>query len=103
VHLAFFSGNEVFWKTRYENSIDGTGTPYRTLVSYKTAQSPNPHDPHEPAISTSTWRNPRCGADSGRPENALIGNFFIVGGTDYRDLQVPASYAGLRFWRAARR
>ena len=35
VHLAFFSGNEVFWKTRWENSIDGTSTPYRTLVSYK--------------------------------------------------------------------
>ena len=27
VHLAFFSGNEVFWKTRWEPSIDGTGTP----------------------------------------------------------------------------
>ena len=26
VHLAFFSGNEVFWKTRWEPSIDGTGT-----------------------------------------------------------------------------
>ena len=32
VHLAFFSGNEVFWKTRLEPSIDGTGTPNRTLV-----------------------------------------------------------------------
>src|SRR5712671_6848712 len=28
VNLAFFSGNEVFWKTRWENSIDGSGTPY---------------------------------------------------------------------------
>ncbi len=35
VSLAFFSGNEMFWKTRYENSIDGSGTAYRTLVSYK--------------------------------------------------------------------
>ena len=25
VHLAFFSGNEIFWKTRWENSIDGSG------------------------------------------------------------------------------
>ena len=33
VHLAFFSGNEVFWKTRWENSIDGSGTPHRTLVT----------------------------------------------------------------------
>ena len=35
VNLAFFSGNEIFWKTRWENSIDGSGTPYRTLVTYK--------------------------------------------------------------------
>ena len=31
----FFSGNEVFWKTGWEPSIDGTNTPYRTLVCYK--------------------------------------------------------------------
>src|SRR3954451_462747 len=35
VHLAFFSGNEGFWKTRWETSIDGSGTPYHTLVCYK--------------------------------------------------------------------
>ena len=35
VNLAFFSGNEIFWKTRWENSIDGSDTPYRTLVTYK--------------------------------------------------------------------
>ena len=35
VSLAFFSGNEVYWKTRWEPSIDGTNTLYRTLVSYK--------------------------------------------------------------------
>src|SRR6201999_934126 len=35
VNLAFFSGNEVFWKTRWENSIDGSNTPFRTLVCYK--------------------------------------------------------------------
>src|SRR5271155_1075491 len=35
VNMAFFSGNSVFWKTRWENSIDGTNTPYRTLVVYK--------------------------------------------------------------------
>jgi len=26
MHLAFFSGNEVFWKTRWEPSIDGSAT-----------------------------------------------------------------------------
>src|SRR5215470_14542897 len=31
VNLAFFSGNEVFWKTRTEASIDGSNTANRTL------------------------------------------------------------------------
>jgi len=28
VNMAFFSGNEVYWKTRWENSIDGSNTPF---------------------------------------------------------------------------
>ena len=39
VDLAFFSGNEVYWKTRWEDSADGTDTPYRTLVAYKEGDS----------------------------------------------------------------
>jgi len=35
VNLAFMSGNEVFWKIRYEDSIDGSKTPYRTIAIYK--------------------------------------------------------------------
>ena len=31
VNLVFFSGNEVYWKTRWEPSIDGSNTPNRTL------------------------------------------------------------------------
>ena len=46
VHLGFFSGNEVFWKTRWEASIDGTSTPYRTLVSYKETHANARIDPH---------------------------------------------------------
>ena len=48
VNLAFFSGNEVYWRTRYENSIDGSNTPYRTLVSYKETWAASPSTP-EPA------------------------------------------------------
>ncbi len=29
VNLSFFSGNEMFWKTRFESSIDGMHTAYR--------------------------------------------------------------------------
>src|SRR4051794_17523973 len=35
IHLAFFSGNEVYWKMRWESSIDGAETSHRTLVCYK--------------------------------------------------------------------
>src|SRR5262245_17466169 len=35
VNLIFASGNEMYWKTRWESSIDGTNTAYRTLVTYK--------------------------------------------------------------------
>jgi hypothetical protein len=41
VNLAFWSGNEVYWKTRWETSIDESGTPYRTLVSYKESYPPS--------------------------------------------------------------
>ncbi len=44
-HLAFFSGNQIFWKTRWETSIDGSGTPYRTLVSYKETHAGAKIDP----------------------------------------------------------
>ena len=35
VNLQFLSGNEVYWRTRYEPSADASHTAYRTLVSYK--------------------------------------------------------------------
>jgi len=110
VNLAFFSGNEVFWKTRWENSIDGSGTPYRTLVCFKetyfgTGQGTYVRDPLDPSTWTGTWRDPRFSppADGGRPENALTGTLFMVNGPgdDNEDLsiQVPAADGKMRFWR----
>jgi hypothetical protein len=100
VNLAFFSGNEVFWKTRWGASTDGSNTPYRTIVCYKETHANQPIDPNDPPTWTGTWRDPRFSppADGGRPENALTGQFFIVNaGTS--DMQVPYQYSGLRFWR----
>src|SRR6266567_3894625 len=96
VHLAFFSGNESFWKTRYENSIDGSGTAYRTLVTYKETHANAVIDPADPPTWTGTWRDSRFSppADGGRPENALSGTLFMVNGSDYRALVVP--YANSR-------
>ena len=73
VNLAFFSGNEVYWKTRWAPSIDGSNTDYRTLVTYKETWSQANVDPLD---TTSTWRDPVYGP--GDPENALTGTLFQV-------------------------
>ena len=102
LHLAFFSGNEVFWKTRWEASIDGSNTPYRTLVSYKETHANAVIDPADPPTWTGTWRDPRFSppADGGRPENALTGTIFKVNsGTPTGAIAVPAALGKMRFWR----
>ena len=102
VDLAFFSGNEVFWKTRWEPAIDGSGTPHRTLVSYKETAAGQPIDPADPPTWTGTWRDPRFSppADGGRPENALTGTMFMVNCCgDSGAIEVPAAEGALRFWR----
>ncbi|MEA2128924.1 MAG: hypothetical protein QOJ85_1815, partial [Solirubrobacteraceae bacterium] len=87
VNLGFFSGNEVFWKTRYENAN-------RTLVSYKDTHFDAATDPVE---WTGTWQDPRVASDT-VPQNNLTGQQFIVNeGTS--DIMVPAQYKNLRMWR----
>jgi hypothetical protein len=98
VHLAFFSGNEIFWKTRWENSLSSPATSYRTLVSYKETHANAKIDPSPEW--TGTWRDPRFSppADGGRPENALTGTIFTVNCcTDA--ITVPAAKGSHRFWR----
>jgi len=106
VNLAFFSGNEFFWKTRWENSIDGTNTAYRTMVVYKETLAFAKIDPDDPPTWTGTWRDPSFSppADGGRPENALTGTIFMVNGTGTDNpgnfsIQVPAADGKMRFWR----
>lgn len=95
VHLAFFSGNEVYWRTRWEDN-------YRTLVCYKegtlgenvcgTKCDPSPE-------WTGLWRD-GCAYPSGDacdPENALSGQLSWDGTTQSMD--VPGLYRNLRFWR----
>src|SRR4051812_23269034 len=107
VSLAFFSGNEMFWKTRFEPSIDGANTAYRTLVSCKETLASAKIDPALDGtgnpIWTGTWRDPRFSppGDGGRPENNLTGTIWTVNsGTSA--ITVPASMANLRLWRNTR-
>jgi uncharacterized repeat protein (TIGR01451 family) len=106
VNLAFFSGNEFFWKTRWENSIDGTNTAYRTMVVYKETLAFAKIDPADPPTWTGTWRDPGFSppADGGRPENALTGTIFMVNGPGSDNpgnlsIRIPAADGKMRFWR----
>ena len=97
VSLAFFSGNEVYWKTRWQSSsADGTATPNRTLTTYKDTHFNAPTDP---TAWTGTWRDPRFAAvGDSRPENALTGQLFIIN-SGSSDITVPSTYKNLRLWR----
>ena len=106
VNLAFWSGNEMYWRTRYGNSISSDATAYRTLISYKETWANSSIDPSNEW--TGTFRDPRFSPPAtggGSPENALIGQMFQVDdvGVTQADalkaITIPYDDANLRFWR----
>ena len=109
VNLVFMSGNDVFWKTRYEASIDGTNTPYRTIAIYKDTherydengqQQPHRRVDPDPNVWTGTWRDDSPLNPGGpQPENALTGTIFTGNANAQEPVAVPAKFAKLRFWR----
>ncbi|MQA29461.1 MAG: hypothetical protein GEU82_06430 [Luteitalea sp.] len=99
VNLAFMSGNEVFWKVRFEPSIDGSQTADRTVVCYKETHSNMKVDPKRDEW-TGTWRDSRWfNPEGAQPENALTGTIFTVNAYRNDPLIVPAKYGRMRFWR----
>jgi N,N-dimethylformamidase beta subunit-like protein/Big-like domain-containing protein len=88
VNLTFFTGNTMYWKTRWENN-------HRTLVCYKeTTQKTDPS-----SVWTGLWRDPRFSppSDGGRPENAVTGALYAQNTT--LDMTVPADDGKMRLWR----
>jgi hypothetical protein len=100
VNIANFTGNENFWKTRWESSIDGSGTANRTEVTYKETLDNRVLDPADPPTWTGTWRDPRFSppADGGRPENALGGTIFMVNRGSAAPV-ITSAYSRYRLWR----
>ncbi|GAB3041715.1 hypothetical protein GCM10027052_24430 [Parafrigoribacterium mesophilum] len=99
VNLQFLSGNEVYWHTRYENSVDPSATPYRTLVCYKETWSNSKIDPS--AEWTGTWRDPRFASPAngaGNPENGLTGTQYMSNFSDLA-VTVSATEGKMRLWR----
>ncbi|MFJ6653867.1 DUF4082 domain-containing protein [Microbacterium sp. NPDC091313] len=99
VNMQFLSGNEGYWRTRYEDSTAGTAGDQRTLVSYKETWSWGKIDPS--SQWTGTWRDPRYATQSqgaGLPENALTGTMYMV-----NDVALPVTVntdeGNTRLWR----
>ena len=103
VNLALFSGNTMYWKTRWENSIDGSNTDHRTLVCYKESTAGRVIDPQDPPTWTGLWMDGQFSppGDGGRPENAVTGASGNVWGPQNRNdpMTVRAEDGKLRFWR----
>ena len=79
--LAFFSGNEVFWRVRWEDD-------YRTMVVYKESQEKVKKDPVQTEW-TGTWRDGRSINPLGaQPENSLTGTIFTVNAWRHDALEV---------------
>ncbi len=103
VNLMFWSGNEVYWRTRWGNAYSADGTPYRTLISYKETWAPGSSiDPSNEW--TGTFRDPRLSPPAiggGNPENSLTGQLFKVDdvGGNLSAIKVGYDDANLRFWR----
>lgn len=99
VHLQFLSGNEMYWRTRWEPSVDSSRTPHRTLVTYKETWDRKKSDPA--AESTATWRDPRFAPSvqgGNSPENELTGTMYMSNYTDLA-LKVSAAEGKYRLWR----
>ncbi len=104
VNCAFFSGNELYWKTRWEADVNGNAD--RILVCYKEGLLADGTqgevtcgtkcDP-DPTVWTGLWRT-GAAYDAPLPENALTGeiSWDAAFGTP---IQVPDTYKALRFWR----
>lgn len=98
VNLQFLTGNEAYWRTRYEPSPTG-GEEYRTLVSYKETWSYAKLDPSPEW--TGTWRDPRYASQengAGLPENELTGTAYVVNNGDL-PVTVDEREGKLRLWR----
>jgi hypothetical protein len=94
VNLSFWSGNDVYWRSRWENSIDGSETAFRTLVTYKSTLFNRPDDPK---TWTGTWRDDDF--SGGQPENSLTGTIFMVDATPLNEIDVPYEMSQFRLWR----
>lgn len=108
VHLAFFSGNEMFWRVIWQEDYQHTLSELklssvlndkredqRSFVCRKESidDKPSPHTD----LWTGTFGDPRHQLPD--PENSLSGQLFMVNSYRNDSLTVSGEEMGLRFWR----
>jgi hypothetical protein len=102
VNEAFFTGNDVFWRTELQPGIvDGAAN--RTLTSYKMTKMefPQPDGIADPSGQwTGTWMDPAgAGTGGNQPGNQLTGTLFTVNGYNANSITVSYPYSTDRLWR----
>src|SRR4029453_8322501 len=93
--VAIFSGNTCYWQCRWE---DGG----RTFVAYKARaerEDPVAADPARHHLTSGLWSSPTVA----RPEAALTGLSFLLGGYHRFGLCVSRGIAGYTVWRGGPR
>lgn len=107
VNAMFWSGNEMYWKVRFEGdhengtNTENTGNP-RMVIFKETRQRPEKLDTSS-TIWTGTWRDehPAFAEHEGGPfpENAVTGQLYTVDVWRADPIHIPWFYAQHKFWR----
>jgi len=96
-HLAFFSGNEVFWRVLWAPSPATAVEPMKNRIvicrkeTIENAAAPSDEE------WTGTFMDPRHHVEE--PQNALTGQLFMVNSYRKDAMEVTAEQGRLRFWR----
>ena len=102
VNMAFFSGNELFWRTELQPSI-ATGAADRTVTTYKMTKMElgNPDGVADPSGQwTGTWMDPAgAGTGGAMPGNQIDGTLFTANGYRADAITVSYPYSLDRLWR----
>jgi hypothetical protein len=100
VNMMFWSGNEIYWQTRFAPSIDATADPNRTMITYKDTHANALIDPT--GTATSAFMDARfasTGGLAGTPSNSLTGQVFSVDSPQSATITLNYGETQLSIWR----
>lgn len=95
----FMSGNEVFWRARYEHKTNGESILwcYKDTMPGPSGVNRQAGQPFDPVTWTGTWKDTRW--PNRRPEWLLTGTDFGMNGVyDYDATIVSSPYGGHKVW-----